>query len=211
MPIRSVRHSHARAFVTGLSRSLAPNTARQAHAITRTLFRSAVVDKLIPETPFRRSHSRRSCVSLSTSRRAAVLRATEDTGIGPRRAHPCLCRRRARWAPGGVSGRRGRSDLSGRQGRTGLGLDHGWPLAADSRAGGARGTVNLHHLRHGYASVLNDGGVPFTTVMELPRPSGCYLGDVHAPGQRLGPTGSDVLDIAWRENLADSVRTDLAR
>jgi integrase len=52
LPLRSVRHSHARAFVSGLSRGLAPNTARQAHAITRTILRSAVADKLIPETPF---------------------------------------------------------------------------------------------------------------------------------------------------------------
>jgi len=40
--LASVRHSDARAFVTGLSTSLAPNTARQVHAITRTIFRSAV-------------------------------------------------------------------------------------------------------------------------------------------------------------------------
>ncbi len=52
LPLRSVRHSHARAFVTGLSRNLAPNTARQVHAVTRTLFRSAVADRLIPVTPF---------------------------------------------------------------------------------------------------------------------------------------------------------------
>lgn len=52
LPLRSVRHSHARAFVTSTSRRLAPNTARQVHAITRTVFRSAVADKLIAETPF---------------------------------------------------------------------------------------------------------------------------------------------------------------
>ncbi len=52
LPLRSVRHSHARAFVTSASRRLAPNTARQVHAITRTIFRSAVADKLIAETPF---------------------------------------------------------------------------------------------------------------------------------------------------------------
>ncbi len=36
LPLRSVRHSHARALVTSASRQLAPNTARQVHAITRT-------------------------------------------------------------------------------------------------------------------------------------------------------------------------------
>jgi len=52
LPLKNVRHSDARAFVSGLSRGLAPNTARQAHAITRTIFRSAVADKLIAATPF---------------------------------------------------------------------------------------------------------------------------------------------------------------
>ncbi len=51
-PLASVRHSDARAFVTGLSRTLAPNTARQVHAIVRTIFRSAVHDRLIIESPF---------------------------------------------------------------------------------------------------------------------------------------------------------------
>jgi integrase len=50
--LRSVRHSDAQAFVSGLSSGLARNTARQVHAITRTIFRSAVHDRLIPETPF---------------------------------------------------------------------------------------------------------------------------------------------------------------
>lgn len=31
---------------------MAPNASRQVHAITRTVFRSAVADELIPETPF---------------------------------------------------------------------------------------------------------------------------------------------------------------
>lgn len=53
--LRSVRHSDAQAFVSGLARQgLAPNSVRQVHAITRTIFRSAVSDKLIPETPFNR-------------------------------------------------------------------------------------------------------------------------------------------------------------
>jgi integrase len=53
LPLRSVKHSQARAFVSGLSRSgLSANTARQVHAITRTIFRSAVADRLIPSTPF---------------------------------------------------------------------------------------------------------------------------------------------------------------
>jgi len=52
LPLKNVRHSDARAFVSGLSRGLAPNTARQAHAITRTIFRWAVADKLIAATPF---------------------------------------------------------------------------------------------------------------------------------------------------------------
>lgn len=50
--LASVRHSDARSFVTGLSRTLAPNTVRQVHAITRTIFRSAVHDRLIHESPF---------------------------------------------------------------------------------------------------------------------------------------------------------------
>jgi len=50
--LASVRHSDARAFVTGLSRALAPNTARQVHAVTRTVFRSAAHDRLIAESPF---------------------------------------------------------------------------------------------------------------------------------------------------------------
>src|SRR4051794_16203048 len=73
-------------------------------------------------------------------------------------------------------------------------------------------TVHLHHLRHAYASVLNAGGVPFTTVMEL-------LG--HAPQGVTWATYThrvdgwdkqvrDVLETAWRENPADSVRTDRA-
>lgn len=52
LPLRAVRHSHVRAFVSGLSRTMQPNTARQVHAVTRTIFRSAVADKLIPSTPF---------------------------------------------------------------------------------------------------------------------------------------------------------------
>ena len=50
--LSSLRHSDARAFVTGLSTKLAPNTARQVHAITRTIFRAAMHDRLIPTTPF---------------------------------------------------------------------------------------------------------------------------------------------------------------
>ncbi len=50
--LSSVRHTDARSFVTGLSRSLAPNTARQVHAITRTIFAAAVSDRLIAESPF---------------------------------------------------------------------------------------------------------------------------------------------------------------
>lgn len=54
LPLRTVRHSHVRAFVTKLTRSMAPNTARQVHAVTRTVFRSAVADRLIAVTPFER-------------------------------------------------------------------------------------------------------------------------------------------------------------
>lgn len=50
--LSSVRHSDVRAFLTGLSATLAPNTTRQVHAITRTIFRSAVHDRLLPESPF---------------------------------------------------------------------------------------------------------------------------------------------------------------
>ncbi len=51
-PLSSVRHTDARAFVTGLNRTMAPNTARQVHAITRTIFAAAVSDRLIAESPF---------------------------------------------------------------------------------------------------------------------------------------------------------------
>jgi integrase len=52
-PLSTVTHTVAQAFVTSLSRGgLAPNTARQAHAITRTIFRSAVADRKINRTPF---------------------------------------------------------------------------------------------------------------------------------------------------------------
>lgn len=54
LQLRNVRHSHARGFVTGLTRTMAPNSARQAHAITRTVFRAAVSDRLIPGSPFER-------------------------------------------------------------------------------------------------------------------------------------------------------------
>ncbi len=50
--LASVRHSDAQAFITGLSRALAPNTARQVHAIVRTIFRAAVHDAVLPASPF---------------------------------------------------------------------------------------------------------------------------------------------------------------
>ena len=60
-PLRSVRHSHARAFVTSTSGSEAGTEHRPAgprhHA---HVFRRAVADKLIAESPFRRSARRRS-------------------------------------------------------------------------------------------------------------------------------------------------------
>ena len=52
VPLSAVRHSDARKFVSGLRAHLAPNTARQVHAITRTIFAAAVADRLIPVTPF---------------------------------------------------------------------------------------------------------------------------------------------------------------
>lgn len=51
-PLSAVRHSDVRAFLTGMSTTLAPNTTRQVHAITRTIFRSAVHDRLLAESPF---------------------------------------------------------------------------------------------------------------------------------------------------------------
>jgi integrase len=77
---------------------------------------------------------------------------------------------------------------------------------------GLPSTVHLHHLRHGYASLLNGAGVPFTTVMEL-------LG--HAPQGVTWSTythrvdGWDrqvrtVLDEAWRGS-ADHLRTERAQ
>jgi integrase len=70
-PLASVRHSDAQAFVTALSRSLAPNTARQVHAITRTVFRAAVHDRLISESPF-------ASIKLPAVRRARIDLLTAD-------------------------------------------------------------------------------------------------------------------------------------
>jgi len=51
----AVRHSDVVAFLSGLARKgLAANTVRQVHAITRTIFRAAVADRLISVTPFER-------------------------------------------------------------------------------------------------------------------------------------------------------------
>lgn len=50
--LKSVRHSDAVAFVSTVAAKLEPNTTRQVHAITRTIFRSAVHDKLIATSPF---------------------------------------------------------------------------------------------------------------------------------------------------------------
>ena len=56
--LASVRHSDAQAFITGLSRALAPNTARQVHAIVRTIFRAAVHDAVLPASPIRQDQAR---------------------------------------------------------------------------------------------------------------------------------------------------------
>lgn len=51
-PMGSIRHSDARAFVTKLGTTLRPNSVRQVHAITRTIFAAAVADKVIQASPF---------------------------------------------------------------------------------------------------------------------------------------------------------------
>lgn len=52
--IGSLRHTDAQRLLTSIGRTLKPNTARQVHAITRTIMRSAVADRLIPHSPFER-------------------------------------------------------------------------------------------------------------------------------------------------------------
>ena len=52
--IGSLRHSDAQRLLTSVRKKLKPNTARQVHAITRTILRSAVADRLIPVSPFER-------------------------------------------------------------------------------------------------------------------------------------------------------------
>lgn len=52
--IGSLRHSDAQRLLTSVGKTLKPNTARQVHAITRTIMRSAVADRLISHSPFER-------------------------------------------------------------------------------------------------------------------------------------------------------------
>jgi integrase len=52
--LSSVRRSDVQAMVKRLSTVVAPATVRQAYAVTRTVFRAAVEDKLINESPCRR-------------------------------------------------------------------------------------------------------------------------------------------------------------
>jgi len=47
----TIKHSDAVAFVSKVAGKVAPNTTRQVHAITRTIFRSAVHDRLISSSP----------------------------------------------------------------------------------------------------------------------------------------------------------------
>lgn len=272
LPLRSVRHSHVRAFVTGLGRGgLAPNTARQAHAITRTIFRSAVADRLIPVTPFEkvtlpkvvrgevRPPTLAEVQALITAAPASLqalvmlaastgLRSGEMLGLTVDRVD--FLRREVKvdrqlvYVPGTpptfgppktpesfrtvpvpkyVTDALAAHLSAFPAGEDGLIFqsDKGGPILRTTLNGRWRQTVkrakladtmHLHHLRHGYASVLNAGGVPFTTVMEL-------LG--HAPQGVTWTTythrveGWDrqvrtVLTEAWLADSADSVRTDEA-
>lgn len=275
LPLRSVRHSHARAFVSGLSKGLAPNTARQVHAITRTIFRSAVADKLIPSTPFEKitlPKVQRGDVKVPELEQVRALVAKAPDGL---KALPVVAfgsglrsgellglttdrvdflRREIRvdrqlvYVPGQppcfgppktpestrtvpvpefVTDALAAHLAAFPAGEDGLifQADKGGPILRTTLAGrwqltlkraGLPSTLHLHHLRHGYASVLNAGGVPFTTVMEL-------LG--HAPQGVTWATYThrvdgwdrqvrNVLETAWSENpedSADSVRTDEAQ
>lgn len=271
LPLRSVRHSHVRAFVSALSKTMKPNTARQVHAVTRTIFRSAVADKLIPVTPFEKiplPKVQRTAVrpptatevrrlvektperlkalvllaALSGLRSGEILGLTVDrvdflrrevkvdrqlvyvSGQPPYLGPPktpesfrtvpvpkivtdALAAHLAAF-PAGEDGAIFQADKGGPILRTTL---NGRWRQSLKRAGLGDG-VHLHHLRHGYASWLNAGGVPFTTVMEL-------LG--HAPQGVTWSTYThrvdgwdrqvrEVLEQAWTakaENPADSVRT----
>ncbi len=271
LPLRTVRHSHARAFVTSLSRSMAPNTARQVHAITRTVFRSAVADRLIPVTPFEK-------IPLPKVQRTAVRPPTPAEVRTLADAAPERLRALVLLAAG--SGLRSgemlglttdRIDFLRREvrvdrqlvyvsghppcfgppktpesyrtvplpafvvealaahlaahpvGQDGLVFqaEKGGPILRTTLNGRWRQTLrragldergeglHVHALRHGYASWLNAGGVPWTTVQEL-------MG--HAPQGVTWATythrvdGWDrevrgVLDGLWRDAAADSLRT----
>ena len=275
LPLGQVRHSHARAFVSGLSRTMAPNTARQVHAITRTVFRSAVADKLVPATPFEK-------ITLPKVQRSEVRPPTFADVMALLEAAPPRLRALVVLAAG--SGLRSgellgldadRVDFLRREVRVDRQLvyvsgrppylgppktpesfrtvplpafvtdalaahlaafpagpdglifqsDKGGPILRTTLNGRWRQTLtraglpadlHLHHLRHGYASLLNSEGVPFTTVMEL-------LG--HAPQGVTWSTythrveGWDrqvrtVLEAAWSaagSRSADSVRTEQAQ
>lgn len=268
LSLKNVRHSHARAFVSGLSRGLAPNTARQVHAVTRTIFRSAVADKLIAETAFQKiplqkvergevrppsvadvrrlvQHAPERLEALLILAAGSGLRSGEMLGLTVDRVD--FLRREVRvdrqlvYVPGTAPVFGPPKTPESRRlvpipqwvadalaahlaafpaGEDGLifQADKGGPILRTSLNGRWRQTVaragmdvglHLHHLRHGYASWLNAGGVPFTTVMEL-------LG--HAPQGVTWTTythrveGWDrqvrsVLDEAWRAAFADSMRT----
>lgn len=53
-PLAEVRHSEVKAWVARLDASLAPWTAYGVHAVARSVFNSAVADKLLVESPFAR-------------------------------------------------------------------------------------------------------------------------------------------------------------
>lgn len=268
LPLRAVRHTDARAFVTGLSRTLAPNTARQAHAITRTVFRSAVADRLVPVTPFERiqlpkvqrgevrpptpAEALRLVDAAPVRLRALVvlaaatgLRSGEMLGLtvdrvdflrrevrvdrqlvyvagrppflGPPKTHEsfrtvpapafaldALAEHLAAF-PAGADGLIFQSDKGGSILRTTL--SGRWRQTV--RRAGLGPEVHLHHLRHAYASWLNAGGVPFTTVMELlgHAPQGVTWSTYTHRVEGWDRQVRSVLSETWSAAPADRLRT----
>ena len=272
LPLRSIRHTHAKASLSGLSRAgLADNTSRQAHAITRTVFRSAVADKLIAESPFSKIRlpkvQRIEVVPPTAAELHLLLPATPErlralvvlaAGSGLRSGELLgltvdridFLRRELRVdrqlvyvpftpaclgppkspesertvpLPGFVVEALGAHLAAFPAGDDGLifQADKGGPVLRTTLNGRWRQSlaradlspdIHLHHLRHGYASWLNAGGVPFTTTMELlgHAPQGVTWATYTHRTEGWDRQVRSVLTAAWNGAPADYLRTDEA-
>ena len=85
---------------------------------------------------------------------------------------------------------------------------HGRWVMTLGRAGLPK-TTHFHHLRHHYASVLIDGGESVKVVQE--RLGHASAVETLKTYSHLWPTSDErtraVVERAWAENLADSLRT----